>query len=210
MTTVVVVVLVVLLLVAALRLWITANRLDRLHVRTEAAWSALEGALARRIVATRAVAAAGGLDHPQSDRAAPAGRRRRQRRPGRIAPTRRTTSSRALSTIPAAADARTGRRAWPTPANGWCWPAGSTTTRSGTPVRCAQCCSPGSSGWPAGRRCPTTSRSPSTRTAPYPITPDRGQGGAARRRRSGAAAVRHRPAGGFAVVDHPGWGRRDR
>jgi hypothetical protein len=48
-------------------LWLTANRLDRLHVRTEAAWSALEGALARRIVATRAVAAAGGLGHPQAD-----------------------------------------------------------------------------------------------------------------------------------------------
>ena len=45
----------------------TANRLDRLHVRTEAAWSALEGALARRIVATRAVAAAGGLEHAQAD-----------------------------------------------------------------------------------------------------------------------------------------------
>ena len=67
MTTVVVVVLIVLLLFAALRLWITANRLDRLHVRTEAAWSALEGALARRIVATRAVAAAGGLGQPESD-----------------------------------------------------------------------------------------------------------------------------------------------
>ncbi len=67
MTTAVVLVLVGLLLFAALRLWITANRLDRLHVRTEAAWSALEGALARRIVATRAVAAAGGLQHPQSD-----------------------------------------------------------------------------------------------------------------------------------------------
>jgi len=65
-TTVVVVILVLLLLFAALRLWITANRLDRLHVRTEAAWSALEGALARRIVATRAVSAAGGLEHPQS------------------------------------------------------------------------------------------------------------------------------------------------
>ena len=65
MTTAVVVVLVVLLLFAALRLWITANRLDRLHVRTEAAWSALEGALARRVVATRAVAAAGGLAAPR-------------------------------------------------------------------------------------------------------------------------------------------------
>jgi ADP-ribose pyrophosphatase YjhB (NUDIX family) len=68
MTTIIVIVLVVLLLFAALRLWLTANRLDRLHVRTEAAWSALEGALARRVVATRAVAAAGGLDHQQSDR----------------------------------------------------------------------------------------------------------------------------------------------
>ena len=67
MTTVIVVVIVVLLLVAALRLWITANRMDRLHVRTEAAWAALEGALARRIVATRAVAAAGGLDPHRAD-----------------------------------------------------------------------------------------------------------------------------------------------
>lgn len=67
MTTVIAIVVIALLLFAALRLWITANRLDRLHVRTEAAWSALEGALARRVVATRAVAAAGGLRHPQSD-----------------------------------------------------------------------------------------------------------------------------------------------
>ncbi len=67
MTTAVVIILVVLLLFAALRLWITANRLDRLHVRTEAAWSALEGALARRVVATRAVAAAGGLDDERAD-----------------------------------------------------------------------------------------------------------------------------------------------
>jgi 8-oxo-dGTP pyrophosphatase MutT (NUDIX family) len=54
-------VVVVLLLLAALRLWLTANRLDRLHVRTEAAWVALVGALSRRVVAARAVAAAGGL-----------------------------------------------------------------------------------------------------------------------------------------------------
>lgn len=67
MTTVIVVVIVVLLLAAALRLWSTANRMDRLHVRTDAAWAALEGALARRIVATRAVAAAGGLEHEQAD-----------------------------------------------------------------------------------------------------------------------------------------------
>jgi ADP-ribose pyrophosphatase YjhB (NUDIX family) len=66
-TTTIVVLLVVLLLIAALRLWITANRLDRLHVRTEAAWSALEGALSRRVVAARAVAAAGGLPRAQAD-----------------------------------------------------------------------------------------------------------------------------------------------
>lgn len=61
-----VVILVVLLLVAAFRLWLTANRLDRLHVRTEAAWGALEGALSRRVVAARAVAAAGGLPAAQA------------------------------------------------------------------------------------------------------------------------------------------------
>lgn len=62
MTTVIIVALIVLLLLAALRLQLTAIRLDRLHVRTEAAWAALEGALARRIVAARALAATGGLD----------------------------------------------------------------------------------------------------------------------------------------------------
>ena len=66
--TLLVVVLVVLLLVAALRLWSTAARLDRLHVRTEAAWAALEGALSRRIVATRAAAAAGAFPDPDADR----------------------------------------------------------------------------------------------------------------------------------------------
>ena len=68
MTTVVVVVLLVVLLVAAFRLWLTANRLDRLHVRTEAAWAALEGALSRRIVATRAAAAAGAFSGPDGER----------------------------------------------------------------------------------------------------------------------------------------------
>ncbi|MGB3444922.1 MAG: NUDIX hydrolase, partial [Actinophytocola sp.] len=35
-----------------LGLWLaaTANRLDRLHVRTDAAWAALDAALARRAV----------------------------------------------------------------------------------------------------------------------------------------------------------------
>jgi hypothetical protein len=66
MVTTIIVVIVALLLVAALRLWLTASRLDRLHVRTEAAWAALEGALARRIVAARALAAAGHLPAEQA------------------------------------------------------------------------------------------------------------------------------------------------
>jgi 8-oxo-dGTP pyrophosphatase MutT (NUDIX family) len=40
----------------------TASRLDRLHVRTDAAWSGLDAALARRAVVTRTIAAAGELD----------------------------------------------------------------------------------------------------------------------------------------------------
>lgn len=50
------------LLIASFRLWRTAVRLDRLHLRTQAAWAALDGALARRAVAARAIAAAGKLD----------------------------------------------------------------------------------------------------------------------------------------------------
>ncbi|AZI57722.1 NUDIX domain-containing protein [Nakamurella antarctica] len=58
----VVAIVIALLLVAALRLWRIAVRVDRLHRRTEAAWAGLEVALARRAVAARALAAAGGLD----------------------------------------------------------------------------------------------------------------------------------------------------
>ncbi|MGH3948878.1 MAG: NUDIX hydrolase [Pseudonocardiaceae bacterium] len=51
-------VVVVLLLVGVL-LFSAANRLDRLHVRTDAGWAALDAALARRAVVARAVAASG-------------------------------------------------------------------------------------------------------------------------------------------------------
>jgi 8-oxo-dGTP pyrophosphatase MutT (NUDIX family) len=53
MTTALVIVLVTLLLAA----WIlrVANRLDRLHVRTDAAWAAVDAALARRAVVVRAL-----------------------------------------------------------------------------------------------------------------------------------------------------------
>lgn len=62
--------LVVFVLVAVVIVWLaaTANRLDRLHVRTDAAWAALDAALARRAVVARAVAAAIRLDDVSADR----------------------------------------------------------------------------------------------------------------------------------------------
>jgi 8-oxo-dGTP pyrophosphatase MutT (NUDIX family) len=62
--------LVVVVLVAMIIVWLaaTANRLDRLHVRTDAAWAALDAALARRAVVARAVAAAIRLDDVGADR----------------------------------------------------------------------------------------------------------------------------------------------
>ncbi|TDQ01338.1 NUDIX hydrolase [Labedaea rhizosphaerae] len=80
--------LVTLLVVVALLLlaWLamTANRLDRLHVRTDAAWAALDAALARRAVVVRAVAAAGCLDQSAADELrAAAERAERAKRPDR-------------------------------------------------------------------------------------------------------------------------------
>lgn len=48
-----------LILVVAVLIWAyqTANRLDRLHVRCDLSWQALDGSLARRAVVARAVAA---------------------------------------------------------------------------------------------------------------------------------------------------------
>src|SRR5213592_3826473 len=48
--------LVVVLLIVGLWAYQTANRLDRLHVRYDLSWQALDGALARRAVVARAVA----------------------------------------------------------------------------------------------------------------------------------------------------------
>ncbi|OCB38930.1 exopolyphosphatase [Mycobacterium malmoense] len=58
MTWLVVVVAVLVALLAVLGVWAyrTANRLDRLHVRYDLSWQALDGALARRAVVARAVA----------------------------------------------------------------------------------------------------------------------------------------------------------
>lgn len=64
----------------------TANRLDRLHVRTDAAWAALDAALARRAVVTRAVAAV--CDKPElraaADRAERAARSEREAAENRL------------------------------------------------------------------------------------------------------------------------------
>ncbi|TCP41656.1 hypothetical protein EV191_12541 [Tamaricihabitans halophyticus] len=66
MLTIIAAVLVCALLLGA---WLigTANRLMRLHVRTDAAWAAAEAALGRRAVVARAVAAAGLLPETEAD-----------------------------------------------------------------------------------------------------------------------------------------------
>jgi 8-oxo-dGTP pyrophosphatase MutT (NUDIX family) len=58
---------VVLAMVVVIGVWLvgTANRLDRLHIRTDAAWAALDAALARRAVVARAVSVV--IDHDQAD-----------------------------------------------------------------------------------------------------------------------------------------------
>ncbi|SDC33119.1 NUDIX hydrolase [Actinokineospora iranica] len=60
--------IVVLAVVVMIGSWLvgTANRLDRLHVRTDAAWAALDAALARRAVVARAVS--GVIDPHTGDR----------------------------------------------------------------------------------------------------------------------------------------------
>jgi len=74
--------LVLLGLVVLVGPWVlgAANRLDRLHVRTDAAWAALDAALARRAVVTRAVAAVCGQPplHAAADRAERAPRAERE------------------------------------------------------------------------------------------------------------------------------------
>ena len=57
---------------------------------------------------------------------------------GRIAPTPRTTCPGRCRCMPAASNP-TWPPSSPTRASGWCWPAGSTTTRSATPVPCVPC-----------------------------------------------------------------------
>ena len=81
--------LLVLVLLAAVLvgLWIytTANRLDRLHVRTDSAWLALESALGRRAVVVRTIASVGAGPEVDPRLAALADRAERTDRAGREA-----------------------------------------------------------------------------------------------------------------------------
>ena len=60
MTLLITIAVIVFLLAVLVAVWLvtTANRLDRLHIRMDAAWAGLDAALARRAVVTRAAAAA--------------------------------------------------------------------------------------------------------------------------------------------------------
>lgn len=62
--------LIVVLVISALLALQTANRLDRLHVRYDLSWQALDGALARRAVVARAVAADAYRGRPEGKRLA--------------------------------------------------------------------------------------------------------------------------------------------
>ncbi|RZS34378.1 hypothetical protein EV193_109165 [Herbihabitans rhizosphaerae] len=70
MSTLITLLVILLVLVLLVGPWLvaTANRLDRLHVRTDAAWAALDATLARRAVLSRAIAAAGCLGPDRADR----------------------------------------------------------------------------------------------------------------------------------------------
>lgn len=65
LTVVLVAIVVAVIVLSGLWGFATANRLDRLHVRTDSAWQALDAALARRAVVVRALAA----DLPESEAA---------------------------------------------------------------------------------------------------------------------------------------------
>jgi len=60
--------LVLVLLCTALWAYQTANRLNRLHVRCDLSWQALDAALARRAVVTRAIAVDAYSDSPEGAR----------------------------------------------------------------------------------------------------------------------------------------------
>ncbi|PRC44667.1 exopolyphosphatase, partial [Mycobacterium sp. ITM-2017-0098] len=85
-TAVIIMVVVAVVLVGAVWAYQTANRLDRLHVRYDLSWQALDGALARRAVVARAVAVEAYGAGPDGRRlAAVAGSAERASRSGREA-----------------------------------------------------------------------------------------------------------------------------
>jgi hypothetical protein len=85
MTFLILVIVAAVVLLGGLFLVATANRLDRLHVRMDAGWAALDAALARRAVVARAVAAAALTGEPAELLLALAGRAETARRSEREA-----------------------------------------------------------------------------------------------------------------------------
>src|SRR6478609_12012386 len=61
-------VLLAVLLMVGVWAYQTAHRLDRLHVRTDLSWQALDAALARRAVVARAVASAASVANTEQGR----------------------------------------------------------------------------------------------------------------------------------------------
>ena len=138
----------------------TANRLDRLHVRYDLSWQALDAALARRAVVARAVAVdayGGGPEGKRLAALADAAERAPRTRAG----------SRRERVVGGAGAWSTRRRcrwrwspSWPTPKPGCCWPADSTTTPSATRWRCGSGPRCGCCGSAEPPRCQPISRSP--------------------------------------------------
>ena len=88
-----------------------ANRLDRLHVRYDLSWQALDGALARRAVVARAVRSTPTAARPRGPAAGGAGRRRRARAAAGARSARKRAVGRAGDGRSGVAAGRPGRRA---------------------------------------------------------------------------------------------------
>ena len=148
LTALVVAAVVVLVAVVAGWAYQTANRLDRLHVRYDLSWQALDGALARRAVVARAVAVDAYGDGPDGRRlAALADAAERAPRQAREA------AENELSAPSASV--------WPwtsTRRPGCCSPGVSTTMRSGTPSHSGNAHWCARYGWAEPPRCQAISR----------------------------------------------------
>ena len=138
----------------------TANRLNRLHVRYDLSWQALDGVLARRAVVARAVAVDAYGGGPDGKRLA-AWPTRPNARHGRGEKRPRTNCRRRWRSLTRPHSRWPWSPSWPTPRRGCCWPVASTTTPSATRWRCASGRQCGSCGSEEPRRCQPISRSPS-------------------------------------------------